>query len=114
VAAKWPKRARLHYIDMEDPTRTETSLRLRKRSTSHLPFRSDRHRCGRGGTPGKRGKRRYCDVVATRRGFTVIPKDTSVTYDHNGEQATTTKPIKGSWEQRYRLGERYEIWLTRR
>jgi hypothetical protein len=114
VASKWSKRARLHYVDLEDPRRDETSFVLARKSRSHLPFRSDRHRCGRGGTPGKNGKRRYCDVVASGRdGFRVVPLDVGVGVTRDGEVVATRKAFAGEWDARYRLGERYEIWLTR-
>lgn len=114
MAKRWPKKARFHYVDLEDPTKTETSFRVARKSKSHLPFRSDRHRCGRGGTPGKKGKRRYCDVVTRGfRGFRVVPRDVSVSYARDGDELTTRKPFDGKWEERYQLGDRYEIWLTR-
>ncbi len=114
VAGKWSKKARLHFVDLEDPTKMETTLNLARKSKSHLPFRSARHHCGRGGTPGKRSKKRYCTVVAKGpRTFRVIPRDRAVAYDRDGEERTTRKPFRGRWEERYRLGDRYEIWLTR-
>lgn len=48
-----------------------------------------------------------------RSGFVVVPRDEPVVYDKAGEQVSARKPFAGRWEERYRLGERFEIWLTR-
>lgn len=113
VRRRWPKRAKLHYIDKEDPTGQETAISLARRSRSKLPYRSDRHRIGRGGRPGRARKRRYCTFVATGRRFKVVPGDVSLTYERDGEERTARQPFQGRWEERYQLGDKYEVWLTR-
>jgi hypothetical protein len=116
VAAKWPKKATLHYVDREDRPPTEMTVRLGRASRSHLPFRADRHACGRGGAPNKRGKVRWCTLVAAGRGFRVVPGSAGVAVvGDDGVPAgdATRQPFAGKWDQRYRLGDRYEIWLTR-
>lgn len=114
VAGKWSSKARLHYVDLDDPTREETSIVLARRSRSHLPFRSDRHRVGKGGAPGRSSKTRYCDLVATGgSGFRVVPLGVAVTALGAAEPSPTRRPFTGRWDEKYRLGDRYEIWLTR-
>ena len=48
--------------------------------------------------------------VIPAEGMVVTVLDDTLPADSREHQ----KPFSGRWEQRYRLGDSYEVWLTRR
>ena len=105
VAAKFPPKARIHYQELGEPFESDSLI---KRYQKRGAYRSARFRF----PLGKKAKP-LVSFVASGSGFEVRPEGTPVIEVGAVPEAERTKPFRGSWEQRYRLGDRYEVWLTR-
>lgn len=109
LAHKFPLKARIHYQAVGEQFETDSLI---KRRAKHGAYRSARF-----GFPlGKKAKKLvYFRAKGTR--FEVLPEGhTTVTIlDDTIDEAEREKrkPFDGRWQQRYRLGDRYEVWLTR-
>ncbi len=105
LAAKFPPKARIHHMEVGEPFESDSLI---KRHARRGAYRSARFRF----PLGKKAKP-LVSFVATGSGFEVRPEGAAVT-ELGIEPATEKRqPFRGSWEQRYRLGDRYEVWLTR-
>jgi hypothetical protein len=108
LAQKFPPKARIHYAEVGQAFESESLIR---RYARHGAYRSARFRF-----PLGKKARPLAVFKSTGARFEVIPEKTVVTIlDETVPQAEREKrgPFKGSWDQRYRLGDRYEVWLTR-
>lgn len=112
VAGAFPPKSVFYYFDLEDKTEEPSQYALGRRAKSRLPFVSAKHTVGGKGMP--RSPRVLCTVKALAKGgFEIIP-DGSVSYERDGEKHETRDPFRGSFDEHYQVGERYEFWLARR
>ncbi len=105
VAAKFPPKARIHYKELADPFESDSLI---KRYQKRGAYRSARFRF----PLGKKAKP-LVSFVASGSGFEVRPEGAAVVEIGSEPETERRKPFRGVWEQRYRLGDRYEVWLTR-
>jgi Mg-chelatase subunit ChlD len=109
VADKFPPKARVHYVAVGEQFETDSLI---KRRAEHGAYRSAKF-----GFPlGKKAKK-LCFFRAEGRGFEVLPEEkiTVTILDDTLPEGDRErrKSFKGRWQQRYRLSDRYEVWLTR-
>lgn len=109
MAAKFPVKARVRWVEIGQDFENDALI---KRHARHGAFRAARFSF----PLGKKAK----PLVAFRAqgaGFEVLPpagaaievRDDTVPETERSKR----KPFRGQWEQRYRLGDRYDVWLTR-
>lgn len=112
LAGAFPPKATLYYKDLEEGYDEPSQFALGRRVKSHLPFVSACHIIGGKGMP--RSARELCKIKATAGGgFEILPQ-TTVTFERDDLAEEKRKPFRGRFEEHYTVGERYEIWLTRR
>ncbi len=109
VAQKFPDKARIYHVEVGQDFESDALI---KRYASHGAYRSARF-------PFPLGKKARPLVFfkSTGAGFEVLPaKGTTVTIVDDavpeGEREKT-KPFAGRWDQRYRLADRFEVYLAR-
>jgi Mg-chelatase subunit ChlD len=104
VARDFPPKARIHYVEVGQSFESDSLI---KRFAKKGAYRSARL-----GFPlGKKAKK-LAHFVATGAGFEVHPERGSPVTPV-GETEEKRAPFRGTWDQRYRLSDRYEVWLTR-
>ena len=106
IASKFPPKARLHYVELDSPYPSDTLVR---RHARHGAYRNARFRF----PLGKKAKPQVT-FVAIGSSFEVVPAPgiTLVRVAPEGEEPRR-RAFQGRWEERYRLGDRFEVWLTR-
>lgn len=104
VARDFPPKARIHYVEVGQSFESDSLIRRFAKKGAY--------RSARLSFPlGKKAKK-LVSFVSTGAGFEVRPEAaTAVT--PVGESDAKRTPFRGTWDQRYRLGDRYEVWLTR-
>jgi hypothetical protein len=109
IAAKFPPKARIHYVEVGQAFESDS---LVKRYAKHGAFRSARFKF-----PLGKNARPLVWFQSTGAGFDVIPeKGTPITVLDDtlpDDQRHKTTPFRGTWDQRYRLGDRWDVELTR-
>jgi hypothetical protein len=109
LAARFPPKGRIHYLEVGQDFESDSLI---KRHARHGAYRSAKFQF----PLGKRA-RPLAVFRSTGAGFEVLPAaGTLVTIIDDAMPETDRerrKPFAGRWEQRYRLGDRYEVWLTR-
>ncbi|MEZ4226726.1 MAG: VWA domain-containing protein [Polyangiaceae bacterium] len=104
VASKFPPKARIHYLELDAPFENDSLI---KRHARHGAYRSAKF-----GFPlGKKAKK-LLFVVAKGRGFELQPERGTELRRIDGTEGSS-RPQQGAWDSHYRLGDRFEIWLTR-
>ncbi|MBI2898420.1 MAG: VWA domain-containing protein [Deltaproteobacteria bacterium] len=110
AAAAFGAKHKLYYHRPDETEAAASSVRL-ARSKSFLPFRSARHPIGGDGKP--RSARRHCVLVATRRGFRIVPDESHVVEKlEAGGEEERRQPFDGRLETRYRTGD-FVFWVSR-
>lgn len=106
VARDFPKKARIHYVEVGQSFESDSLIRRFARKGAY--------RSARLAYPlGKRAKK-LVSFVSTGAGFEVRPeKGVPVTLVGDPDTSERRTPFRGAWEQRYRLGDRWDVWLTR-
>jgi Mg-chelatase subunit ChlD len=106
VASKFPPKARIHYVELDSPFENDSLI---KRYARHGAFRSARFQF----PLGKKAKK-LVTFTARGRGFEVRAEAGIVVARVSQADATGGRAEAGGvWDERYRLGDRYEVWLTR-
>lgn len=109
VAQKFPDKARIYHVEVGQDFESDS---LVKRYASHGAYRSARFRF-----PLGKNARPLVFFKSTGAGFEVTPcEGTAVTIIDDAvpeAERTKTKPFAGRWEQRYRVGDTYEVYLAR-
>jgi Mg-chelatase subunit ChlD len=106
VARDFPSKARIHYLELGQAFESDSLIR---RFASKGAYRSARIWF----PLGKKAKK-LVSFVSTGAGFEVRPERGSpVTLVGEPEGSEKRAPFRGAWEQRYRLSDRHEVWLTR-
>ena len=109
VAGKFPDKARIHYLEVGQQFESDSQI---KRYQRRGAYRAARLRFPLG------KKARPLVTFRTKGGgFALVPENaTAITIlDDTVPEAEREKhrPFDGHWDQRYRLADRYEVWLTR-
>ncbi len=106
VASKFPPKARIRYVELESPFENDSLI---KRYARHGAFRSARFSF----PLGKKAKK-LVTFTAKGRGFVLEGEaGTPVTRVSQEDALPSRGSQTGVWDERYRLGDRYEVWLTR-
>jgi Mg-chelatase subunit ChlD len=106
VARDFPAKARIHYVEVGQAFESDSLIRRFAKKGAY--------RSARLWFPlGKKAKK-LASFVSTGAGFEVRP-ERGLPVDIVGEPDVDQKraPFRGVWEQRYRLSDRFEVWLTR-
>ncbi len=106
VASKFPPKARIRYVELDSPFDNDSLIKRHAKSGAY--------RSARFSFPlGKKAKK-LVTFVAQGRSFEVVPEGgTEVARVSQPDSPASRRPQKGVWDERYRLGDRYEVWLTR-
>lgn len=109
LAQTFPAKARIHYVEVGQEFESDSLI---KRYARHGAYRNARFKF-----PLGKKARPLVFFASTGAGFMVIP-DEKITITVLDDLLPETdrerrKPFKGEWDQRYRLGDRYEVWLIR-
>lgn len=109
IAQTFPPKARIHYVEVGQEFESDSLI---KRYARHGAYRNAKFKF-----PLGKKARPLVHFQSTGAGFMVLPaQGTTITILDELMPETDRerrKPFKGYWEQRYRLGDRYEVWLTR-
>lgn len=109
AASAFAAKHKLYYHRPDETEAAASSVRL-ARTKSWLPFRSARHAIGGDGKP--RSARRHCVLVATRRGFRIVPDKSPVVEKLETGEEERRRPFDGRLETRYRTGD-FVFWVSR-
>lgn len=106
LAAKFPAKARIHYVEIGSQFPSDS---LVKRYAKRGAYRSARSRF----PLGKKSKP-LVSFVARGQSFEVRPEPSAglIRLAPEGEDPRRA-PFTGRWDERYRLADRFEVWLTR-
>lgn len=106
VARKFPPKARIHYQELGEPFASDSAI---KRHARRGAYRSARF-----GFPLSKKAKPLVTVISTGSAFEIRPERGTTVYctTPTGEEERRA-PFRGRFDERYRLGDRYEIWLTR-
>ena len=109
VARRFPPKARIYYVEVGQEFESDSLI---KRYAKHGAYRSAKFKF-----PLGKKARPMVWFKSTGAGFEVIPEGKSaitiVDDTLPEDQRSKAGPFRGSWEQRYRLGDRYEVYLAR-
>jgi hypothetical protein len=109
LAGKFPDKARLHYLEVGQQFESDSLVKRHQLRGAYRPAR----------LRFPLGKKARSLVTFRTKGssFELVPESaTAITIlDDTLPEAEREKrrPFAGRWDQRYRLGDRYDVWLTR-
>ena len=106
VARDFPPKARIHYVEVGQAFESDSLIRRFAKKGAYRSARLE--------YPLGKNAKKLVAFVSTGAGFEVVP-ERSAPVTVVGEESAGEKrsPFRGSWDQRYRLGDRWEVWLTR-
>jgi hypothetical protein len=106
VARDFPAKARVHYVEVGQAFESDSLIRRFAKKGAY--------RSARLGFPLGKKAQKLASFVSTGAGFEVRPeKGRPVTIVGEPDAGEKRTPFRGAWEQRYRLSDRFEVWLTR-
>jgi Mg-chelatase subunit ChlD len=107
MAQTFPEKARIHYVEVGQEFASDSLI---KRFARHGAYRHARF-----SFPLGKKARPLVTFQAKDGRFLVTPQPSLVILDDALPESDRErrKPFLGAWDQRYRLGDSYEVWLTR-